>query len=139
MSLFQSILRKQFRKLPKILKSVKIIQYYSILFIRVLNVDPDWTRTGVGGHPSFDELLTLLERLKSIRRTLLRLFRCLSARAPVRWASMGVSSHSPCQKKLDSAAKATLRIICRFLRPMGFTTTSCFESHSHLSPHVLSP
>ena len=29
---FQSILRKQIRKLPKILKSVKIIQYYSIIF-----------------------------------------------------------------------------------------------------------
>ena len=37
MSLFQSNLRKQIRKLPKILKSVKIIQYYSILFMRVLN------------------------------------------------------------------------------------------------------
>ena len=36
---FQSILRKQIRKLPKILKSVKIIQYYSILFIRVLKRD----------------------------------------------------------------------------------------------------
>ncbi len=32
MSLFQSNLRKQIRNLPKILKSVKIIQYYSILF-----------------------------------------------------------------------------------------------------------
>ena len=38
-SLFQSNLRKQIRKLPKILKSVKIIQYYSILFIRVLKYD----------------------------------------------------------------------------------------------------
>ena len=37
MSLFQSNLRKQIGKLPKILKSVKIIQYYSILFNRVLN------------------------------------------------------------------------------------------------------
>ena len=37
MSLFQSNLRKQIRKLPKILKSVKIIQYYSISFIRVLS------------------------------------------------------------------------------------------------------
>ena len=36
-SLFQSNLRKQIRKLPKILKSVEIIQYYSILFIRVFN------------------------------------------------------------------------------------------------------
>ena len=35
MSLFQSNLRKQIRKLPKILKSVKIIHYYSMLFIRV--------------------------------------------------------------------------------------------------------
>ena len=35
---FQSILRRQIRrKLPKILKSVKTIRYYSILFIRVLN------------------------------------------------------------------------------------------------------
>ena len=34
---FQSILRKQIRKLPKILKSAKIIQNYSILFIRVLS------------------------------------------------------------------------------------------------------
>ena len=34
---FQSNLRKQIRKLPKILKFVKIIQYYSILFIRVLS------------------------------------------------------------------------------------------------------
>ena len=35
---FQSNLRKQIRKLPKILKSdsMKIIQYYSILFNRVL-------------------------------------------------------------------------------------------------------
>ena len=30
-SLFQSNLRKQIRKLPKILKSVKIIQYYSFV------------------------------------------------------------------------------------------------------------
>ena len=37
MSLFQSILRKQIRTLPKILKSVKITHYYSLLFIRVLN------------------------------------------------------------------------------------------------------
>ena len=36
MSLFQSNLREQIRKLPKFLK---IIQYYSILFIRVLNLD----------------------------------------------------------------------------------------------------
>ena len=34
---FQSILRKQIRKLPKILKSVKIIQYCSILFNRLLS------------------------------------------------------------------------------------------------------
>ena len=35
-SLFQSKLRKKIRKLPKILKSVKIIHYYSLLFIRAL-------------------------------------------------------------------------------------------------------
>ena len=39
-SLFQSNLRKQIRKLPKILKSVKTIQYDSILFICVLMLDP---------------------------------------------------------------------------------------------------
>ena len=41
---FQSILRKQIRKLPKILKSdsVKIIQYYSLLFIRVLSHRDPW-------------------------------------------------------------------------------------------------
>ena len=39
MSLFQSNLRKQIRKLPKILKSVKIIHHYSLLFIRVLTQD----------------------------------------------------------------------------------------------------
>ena len=33
---FQSNLRKQIRKLPKNMKSVKIIHYYSLLFIRVL-------------------------------------------------------------------------------------------------------
>ena len=40
-SLFQSHLRKQIKKLPKILKSdsVKIIHYYSSLFIRVLSAD----------------------------------------------------------------------------------------------------
>ena len=39
-SLFQSNLRKQIRKLPKILKwSVKIIHYYSLFFICVLRVD----------------------------------------------------------------------------------------------------
>ena len=36
MSLFESNLRKQIRKLPKFLKSVKTIHYYSLLFIRVL-------------------------------------------------------------------------------------------------------
>ena len=36
MSLFQSNFRKQIRQLPKFLKSVKIIQNYSLLFIRVL-------------------------------------------------------------------------------------------------------
>ena len=36
MPLFQSNLRKQIRKLLKILKSVKIIHYYSLSFIRVL-------------------------------------------------------------------------------------------------------
>ena len=41
---FQSNLRKQIRKLPKILKFVKIIQYYSILFNRVL--------TPASPHPS---------------------------------------------------------------------------------------
>ena len=42
MSLFQSNLRKQLGKLPKILKSVKIIHYYSllVLFIRVLRRPP---------------------------------------------------------------------------------------------------
>ena len=34
---FQSNLRKQIRKLPKFLKFVKIIQFYSILFNRVLS------------------------------------------------------------------------------------------------------
>ena len=34
---FQSNLRKQIRKLPKFLKFVKIIQFYSMLFNRVLN------------------------------------------------------------------------------------------------------
>ena len=37
MSLFQSNLRKQIRKLPKILKFVRIIHYYSKLFSGVLN------------------------------------------------------------------------------------------------------
>ena len=36
MSLFQSNLREQNRKLPNILKSVKTIHYHSILLIRVL-------------------------------------------------------------------------------------------------------
>ena len=39
LSLFQSILRKRIRKLPKILKFVKSIQYYSILFYRVLSFE----------------------------------------------------------------------------------------------------
>ena len=38
-SLFQSNLRKQIRKLPKTLKSVKIIHYDSLLFICVLGRD----------------------------------------------------------------------------------------------------
>ena len=38
---FQSNLRKQIRKLPKFLKFVKIIQFYSILFIRVLTPWPE--------------------------------------------------------------------------------------------------
>ena len=36
---FQSILRKRIRKLPKFLKILKIIQFYSILFNRVLRRD----------------------------------------------------------------------------------------------------
>ena len=36
---FQSILRKQIGKFPKILKSAKIIHYYSLFFIRVLRRD----------------------------------------------------------------------------------------------------
>ena len=40
MSLFHSNLRKQIRKLTKILKSVKMSQSYSILFNRVLNDAP---------------------------------------------------------------------------------------------------
>ena len=47
---FQSNLRKQGRALPKILKSVKIIEYYSI-FIRVLRQDQDLhARRGVRRH-----------------------------------------------------------------------------------------
>ena len=54
MSLFQSNLRKQIRKLPKILKSdsVKIIHYCSLLFIRVLSSkqpDLDLGRRLIGG------------------------------------------------------------------------------------------
>ena len=48
-SLFQSNLRKQIRKLPKILKSVKIIHYYFLVFIiiiRVLRRDPDEAMVG---------------------------------------------------------------------------------------------
>ena len=37
---FQSVLRKQIRKLPKNLKSVKIIHYCSLLFICVLGPSP---------------------------------------------------------------------------------------------------
>ena len=40
MSLSQSNLRKQIRKLPKILKSVKTIHYYSSLFVCVLSGQP---------------------------------------------------------------------------------------------------
>ena len=40
MSLFQSNLRKQIRKLPKILQFVKIIHYYSELFTSLLNLQP---------------------------------------------------------------------------------------------------
>ena len=38
MSLFQSNLRKQIRTSPNILKSVRIIHYYSLLFIRVPSI-----------------------------------------------------------------------------------------------------
>ena len=44
---FQSNLRKQIRKLPKFLKFVKIIQFYSILFTGVLNQQLPWS-SGVG-------------------------------------------------------------------------------------------
>ena len=39
MSRFQSNLRNQIRKLPNFLRFVRIIHYYSILFIRVINHD----------------------------------------------------------------------------------------------------
>ena len=60
MSLFQSNLRKRIRKLPKILKSVKIIHYFSILFIRVLTQD---ARPGTND-------LTLSSRLGFVRLAL---------------------------------------------------------------------
>ena len=49
MSLFQSKLRKQIRNLPKILKSVKIIHYFSLLFIRVLRREPPGPRAELLG------------------------------------------------------------------------------------------
>ena len=50
-SLFQSNLRKQIRKLPKILKSasLKIIHYCSLLFIRVLRREPPGPRAELLG------------------------------------------------------------------------------------------
>ena len=55
---FQSILRKQIRKLPKILKSAKIIHYHSLLFIiRVLRADP---AAGCGGRAVAHAVLRLL-------------------------------------------------------------------------------
>ena len=61
--------RKQIRKLPKILKSVKIIHYYSLFFIRVFTRDrpglpaPPAGRGpgGSGGDERCDRLLRLLE------------------------------------------------------------------------------
>ena len=64
---FHSNLLKQIRKLPKILKSVKIIHDYSLLFIRVLNPEPrELRRMGLqrglmagepaGLHPGADDL-----------------------------------------------------------------------------------
>ena len=62
MSLFQSNFRKQIRKLPKFLKSVKIIHYFmiiihyiSILFIRVLRHEAD-PEAEVQGHLQEDWL-----------------------------------------------------------------------------------
>ena len=51
MSLFQSNLRKQLRKLPKILKSVKIVHYFSLSFIRVLRRSPLIGRDGLLRRP----------------------------------------------------------------------------------------
>ena len=49
MSFSKSNLRKQIRKLPKMLRFVKSIQHYSILFIRVLRCDPTsrWSAASV--------------------------------------------------------------------------------------------
>ena len=47
MSLFQSNLRKQIRKLPKILKFVRIIHYFSKLFTGVLTCRPSASARGL--------------------------------------------------------------------------------------------
>ena len=59
-SLFQSNLRKQVRKLSKIQKSVKIIYYYPLLFIRVHLIAP--LRAGVRA-----PLVALLDRVEGRR------------------------------------------------------------------------
>ena len=50
-SFFQSNLRKQIRKLLKILKSVKIVQYFSLSFSRVLRRSPLIGRDGLLRRP----------------------------------------------------------------------------------------
>ena len=82
---FQSILRKQIRKLPKILKSVKIIQYYtdpnSILFNRVLS----------GASPAADSGAPRSARVREHSaplRTFLETF--LGSQLSVFWSVLGV-------------------------------------------------
>ena len=51
MPLFQSNLRKQIRKLPKILQFVKIIHYYSELFTSLVSVSHSNSVSGISGSP----------------------------------------------------------------------------------------
>ena len=82
MPLFQSNLRKQIRKLPKILQFVKIIHYYSELFTSLLRYEPP--KLAEDDLPPDEETEQLITDLESNFESIEEILEALSERASIK-------------------------------------------------------
>ena len=99
MSLFQSNLRKQIRKLPKILKFVRLIHYYSKLFTGVLRFDAPrvpqrfwhgpWDRAWVTVCGSLERSVEKRMERDLFRNKTQKIQNCATGASFFNWFSMG--------------------------------------------------